>query len=40
VDSMLADSYREFFELLAARGLHFALPRLQVDVASLQRLGI
>ena len=37
---MLADARREFLELLAPRGLHFALPGLEVDVAALQRLGI
>ena len=40
MDAVLADSYRELLELLAARSLHLALPGLQVDVAPLQRLGI
>ena len=40
IDAVLADARREFLELLASRGLHFALPGLEVDVAALQRLGV
>ena len=40
VNAVFADARREFFELLAPRGLHFALPRLQVELATLQRLGV
>ena len=37
---MLADARGEFLQLFAPRGLHLALPGLQIHVAALQRLGI
>ncbi len=37
---MLADAHGQFFQLFAPRGLHLALPRLQIELATLQRLGV
>jgi hypothetical protein len=40
IDAMLAYSHRQLLELLAARGLDFALPGLEIDLAAAQRLRV